>query len=71
MTLSARDLNADLFIVSRCDDDEAAPKMLSVGADREATFSRLAVWDVGGACLCASHRCRFARSTPRPPAPGR
>jgi len=34
VTLSARDLNADLFIVSRCDDDEAAPKMLSVGADR-------------------------------------
>jgi voltage-gated potassium channel len=34
VTLSARGLNANLFIVSRCDDREALTKMLQVGADR-------------------------------------
>ena len=34
VTLSARGLNSDLFIVSRCDDQEALTKMLQVGADR-------------------------------------
>ncbi|MDG2908442.1 MAG: potassium channel protein [Acidimicrobiales bacterium] len=34
VTLSARGLNSDLFIVSRCDDQEALAKMLQVGADR-------------------------------------
>lgn len=34
VTLSARGLNPDLFIVSRCDDQEALTKMLQVGADR-------------------------------------
>ena len=34
VTLSARGLNSNLFIVSRCDDQEALTKMLQVGADR-------------------------------------
>ena len=34
VTLSARGLNPDLFIVSRCDNQEALTKMLQVGADR-------------------------------------
>ncbi|MBP17250.1 MAG: potassium channel protein [Acidimicrobiaceae bacterium] len=34
VTLSARGLNSRLFIVSRCDDQEALTKMLQVGADR-------------------------------------